>query len=101
MNFFDSKGYQPVLTDQHIKRIRTVIDFADKGNVDRLWAQSGISKKYYYFKQYGFNGVNLYNVLNRNTMNSAAAAILPVGAAGVRMTIDYKFSRVTIFVGFS
>jgi len=63
----------------------TVVDFADKGKIDLLWAQSGISKKYYYFKQYGFNGINLYNVLNLNTLNSAAAAGSSVGAAGISM----------------
>ena len=50
MDFFKGKGYQPVLTEQHIKRVGTVVDFADKGKVDLLWAQSGLSKKYYYFK---------------------------------------------------
>lgn len=79
---------KPVLTEQHIKRIETVIDFANKGKVDLLWAQSGLSKNYYYFKQYGFNGVNLYNVLNINTINSAAAALSPVGAAGFTMAGD-------------
>ena len=29
-------------------------------------------KKYYYFKQYGFNGTNLFHVININTLNSAA-----------------------------
>lgn len=85
MDFFEGKGYQPVLTEQHTKRIGTVVDFANKNKVDLLWAQTGLSKKYYYLKQYGFNGVNLYNVLNINTINSAAAALSPIGAAGITM----------------
>lgn len=85
LDFFNGTGYQPILIDEHINRIKTVVDFADKGKVDFLWAQSGLSKKYYYFKQYGFNGCNLYNLLNLNTINSAAVAISPVGAAGMTM----------------
>jgi len=37
-------------------------------------------------KQYGFNGVNLFNVLNINTINSAAVALSPVRAAGLTMS---------------
>jgi len=85
MDFFDGKGYQPVLTEQHTKRVGKVVDFANNSKVDLVWAQAGLRKKYYYFKQYGFNGVNLYNALNINTMNSAAAALSPVGAAGITM----------------
>ena len=85
MDFFKGKGYQPVLTEEHTMRVSTVVDFANKNQVDLLWAQTGLKKKYYYFKQYGFNGVNLYNVLNINTINSAAAALSPIGAAGITM----------------
>lgn len=85
IDFFKGKGFQSVLTEKQINRVGTVIDFADKGQVDILWAHSGISKKYYYFKQYGFNGLNLYNVLKINTINNAAAAVSPVGAAGLTM----------------
>ena len=85
VDFFKGKGYQPVLTEQHTKRIGTVVDLANKNKVDLLWAQTGLSKKYYYLKQYGFNGVNLYNVLNINTINSAAATLSPIGSAGITM----------------
>lgn len=84
-DFFKNKGYQPVLTQEHTKRVSTVVDFANKNKVNLLWAQTGLKKKYYYLKQYGFNGVNLYNVLNINTINSAAAALSPAGAAGITM----------------
>ena len=53
--------------------------------MDLLWAQTGLKKRYYYLKQYGFNGLILYNVLNINTVNSAAAALSPIGAAGITM----------------
>ena len=86
MDFFKGKGYQPVLTEEHTRRVSTVVDFANKNKVDLLWAQTGLKKKYYYLKQYGFNGVNLYNVININTMNSAAAALSPIGAAGITMS---------------
>lgn len=83
VDFFKGKGYQPVLTEEHTKRVTTVVDFANKTNTDLLWAQTGFKKRYYYLKQYGFNGVNLYNVLNINTINSAAAALSPIGAAAI------------------
>ena len=73
MDFFKGKGYQPVLTDEHTRRVSTVVDFANETKVDLLWAQTGLKKRYYYLKQYGFNGLNLYNVLNINTLNNTAA----------------------------
>ena len=85
MDFFKGKGYQPVLTEEHTRRVSTVVDFANKNKVDLLWAQTGLKKRYYYLKQYGFNGLILYNVLNINTVNSAAAALSPIGAAGITM----------------
>ena len=85
IDFFKGKGYQPILTEEHTKRVSTVVDFANKNKVDLLWAQTGLKKQYYYLKQYGFNGVNLYNVLNINTINSAAAASSTIGAAGITM----------------
>ena len=86
MDFFKGKGYQPVLTEEHTRRISTVVDFANKNQVDLLWAQTGLKKKYYYLKQYGFNGVNLYNLLNLNTINIAAAALSPTGSAALTMS---------------
>ena len=85
IDFFKGTGYQPVLTEEHTKRVTTLVDFANKNKVDLLWAQTGIKKRYYYLKQYGFNGINLYNVLHINTINSAAAAASPIGAAALTM----------------
>lgn len=85
-DFFKGTGFQPILTEEHTRRVSTVVDFANENKVDLLWSQTGLKKKYYYLKQYGFNGVNLYAVLNLNTINSAAAALSPVGAAGITMT---------------
>ena len=47
--------------------------------------QTGFNKKYYLFKQYGFNGVNLYSLLNINTINSAGAALSTTGAVGLTL----------------
>jgi len=85
LDFFNGKGYQPILTPEHTERVGTVINFANKNKVDLLWAQNGLKKNYYYFKQYGFNGINLYNVLNINTVNAGAAALSTTGAAAVTM----------------
>jgi len=86
LDFFKGKGYQPVLTQEHTERVGTVIDFANKNKVDLVWAQDGLRKKYYFFKQYGFNGINLYNLLNLNTINAAGAALSPTGAVGLTMS---------------
>ena len=61
LNFFQGKGYQPVLTQEHTERVGTVVNFAKENTVDLLWAPGGLKKSYYFFKQYGFNGVNLYH----------------------------------------
>ena len=47
--------------------------------------QTGFKKKYYLFKQYGFNGVNLYSLLNINTINSAGATLSTTGAIGLTL----------------
>jgi len=85
LDFFKNKGYQPVITTEHTERIGSVIEFANKNQVELVWAQVGFRKKYYFFKQYGFNGVNLYNLININTINAAAIAILSTGAATLTM----------------
>lgn len=85
LDFFKNKGYQPVLTQEHSQRIGTVIDFANKNKVDLIWAQAGLKKKYYFFKQYGFNGVNLYNLINVNTINGITASLSATGAATLTM----------------
>ena len=46
---------------------------------------SWIKKKYYLFKQYGFNGVNLYSLLNLNTINFAGAALAASGAVSLTL----------------
>ncbi len=58
---------------------------SNDNNISILWTQSGLRKKYYYFKQYGFNGINLYNILNINNVNTATAALSTNGAAGITM----------------
>ena len=42
-------------------------------------------KKYYFFKQYGFNRVNLYFLLNLNTINSAGADVSATGAVSLTL----------------
>ncbi len=86
MDFFKGKGYQPVLTDEHTRRVSTVVDFANETKVDLLWAQTGLKKRYYYLKQHGFNGLNLYNVLNINTLNNAATVLSSIGTTGITMS---------------
>ena len=76
LDFFKGKSFAPVITTEHTERIKTVVDFAKRNKIDFFWAQSGLKKKYYYFKQFGFNGVNLLNLLSINTANAAATSLL-------------------------
>jgi hypothetical protein len=85
LDFFKGKSYQPVLTSEHIERIGTVIDFANENKVNLVWAQGGLRKNYYFFKQYGFNGINLYNLINLNIINAATAALSSTGAPSLTM----------------
>ena len=50
MDFFKGKGYQPVLTKEHTRRVSTVVDFANKNHIDLLWAQDGLKKKILLFE---------------------------------------------------
>jgi hypothetical protein len=63
LNFFDNKEFQPVITHTQVENIQNIIDSINKNNVQLLWSQVGSKKRYYYFKQYRFSGVNLYNIL--------------------------------------
>ena len=47
----------------------------------------GFKNKYYLFKQYGFNGINMFTLLNLNTVNSAGAAISVTGAVSFSIPI--------------
>jgi hypothetical protein len=85
VDFLNQKGFTPHFTEQQVERIKTIQKVASDNNVGIYWSQEGFRRNYYYFKQYGFNGINLYNILNLNTANSAAAAISSTGAAGLTM----------------
>lgn len=85
LEFFSGKGYQPVLTQEHTERIGTLVNFAKKNKIDLIWAQGGLKKTYYTFKQYGFNGINLFNLLSINRMNAASVAISTTGSVGLTM----------------
>lgn len=85
LDFFNGKSYKPYFTEEQIHRLRTIQKVSNDNKVNIYWAQSGFRRKYYYIKQYGFNGANLYNVLNLNTANVAAATLSPTGAAALTM----------------
>jgi hypothetical protein len=54
----------------------------------------GFKKSYYYFKQFGFNGLNLMHLLNVNTQNAALASPAANGAAGfgINGAVDISWS---------
>jgi len=85
VDFFNKKGYQPYITNEQIERIQTLQQVSNHNNVSIFWEQDGLRRKYYYLKQYGFNGFNLYNVLNLNSINTAGAALSTTGAATLSM----------------
>ena len=85
LGFFEGKAFQPVLTTQQVERVQTLVESANQNKIDLIWLQTGLKKKYYLFKQYGFNGVNLYSLLNINTINSAGATLSTTGAVGLTL----------------
>jgi hypothetical protein len=74
VDYVRNNGFQPIITTEHTERVKTIIDYAKDKKVDLLWSQVGIRRSYYYAKQYGFNGANLYNLLQINTANTALTA---------------------------
>lgn len=86
IDFFQGTGYVPIITGDQAVRVGSLIQYANDNQVDLLWSSAGIKKGYYYFKQYGFNGLNLYNVLTLNTVNYAQASLSSTGAVALTMT---------------
>jgi hypothetical protein len=86
VDFFHGTGYKPYFTKEHIERIQAIQKVSTDNKISIYWAQSGFKRKYYYLKQYGFNGLNLYHILNLNTVNMASAAASSTGAATLTMS---------------
>lgn len=86
INYFEGTGYQPVVTEEHVERVKSIVQSADKEKIPLLWSQAGFKKRYYNFKQIGFNGANLLNVLNINTLNAAAATLSPTGSVALSLS---------------
>ena len=83
LSFFDDKTAQPFFTSEHVERIEHIVETANKNKIDLIWLQEGWRKRYYVFKQYGFHGVNIYSILNLNTLNAATAVTSATGAAAM------------------
>jgi hypothetical protein len=83
--FFNNEIAQPPLTNEHVGRIKSLIQMAKQNQVSVLWNQAGLRKSYYMVKQYGFNGINLLNMLRLNTQNAALARTSLTGAAPFTM----------------
>jgi hypothetical protein len=86
INYFQGTGYQPVITEQHVERVKNIIQSADKEKIPLLWSQAGFKKRYYNFKQVGFNGANLLNILNLNTLNTVGATLSPTGSVALTLS---------------
>jgi len=68
LDFFNKKGYQPHSTSAQIGRVKSILKIANANKVSILWQQVALKRKYYYLKQYGFNGWNMFNLLNIKTV---------------------------------
>lgn len=87
MDFFKgTSDFQPHFTKEKITRIKAIQTVANANKISIHWEQIASRRNYYYFKQFAFNGLNLFNVLNVNSVNMAAAAVSPTGAATLTMT---------------
>ena len=83
LHFFEGQTAQPVLTKEHVGRVKDIVENAKDKKVDLLWLQTGLKRKYYLFKQYGFHGINMLTLLNVNTINSAGAAVSATGSVAL------------------
>jgi hypothetical protein len=79
--FFNQDIAQPDLTNEQVDRVTSICQWAKNNKVDVLWKQVGLRKSYYLIKQYGFNVINLLNMLRLNTQNAALARTSLIGAA--------------------
>jgi hypothetical protein len=79
--FFKEDIAQPLLTKEHVNRVKSLCRVAKENQIDVLWKQVGLRKSYYMVKQYGFQSVNLLNMLRLNTQNAALARTSLTGAA--------------------
>lgn len=70
LNFFDNKEFQPAITHTQVENIQNIIDSVNKTIYNSYGHKLGQKKGYYYFKQYRFSFVSLYNILNFNTLNA-------------------------------
>ncbi|MGL4759093.1 MAG: hypothetical protein ACRCXZ_07165 [Patescibacteria group bacterium] len=84
-DFLHGRGFIPIVTKEQVDRVKTIHKVSNDNNITIYWDQTGFRRKYYYLKQYGFNGINLYNIINLNTANSGIAALSPTGAARLSM----------------
>ena len=80
LSFFKDQEAQPVLTPEHVQRVK---DIVQTENVNLIWLQQGWNQCYYLFKQYGFHGINIFSILNLNTVNTAAAMTSATGAVAM------------------
>lgn len=75
-----------------MERVQTVIKKTEENKVDLLSLQTRFKNKYYLFKQYSFNGVNMYSLLNLNRVNSAEAALSATGSVALTIPTTIPLS---------
>lgn len=86
LKFLKGEGFRPYLTQEQIDRLKVLHKVSNDNKISIHWEQYGFRKKYYYLKQYGFNGVQLYNIMAVNTQNAAALAASSNGAIGISLS---------------
>ena len=84
--FFTKKEYQPHITSEQVDRGKSILEIVNNNKINIFWKQIALKRKYYYSKQYGFHGWNLFNLLNLHSVNSAVAAFSITRAATINMT---------------
>ena len=86
LDFFTKEEYQPHITSEQVDRGKSILEIVNNNKINIFWQQIALKRKYYYLKQYGFHGWNMFNLLNLHSVNSAVAAVSITGAATINMT---------------
>jgi hypothetical protein len=81
INILSAQTATPYITPNHVERIQEIAEVIQEKNIPVIWKLEGIKRSYYLAKQYTFNGVSLYHLLNIKNAAAAAATVSPSGAA--------------------
>ena len=86
LNVLDENTLTPYVSDGKVKRISEIVEVMNEKKIPVIWTLEGSQKFYYLFKQYAFQGMNLWHAMNIQSAVSTSAALSPSGAAVITVS---------------